>query len=119
MTPSGGSMKKNSDAVALGKLVKLTKLLKDDKVKIEPVMPGRGPNKWRSKDPKFAPKAEKRSDLVEAGGMQVDPSLKDAYDLWRQDKIAQQNELREMAARRAAAKRKARAAGSSGAPPIP
>jgi hypothetical protein len=112
-------MKKHDDAEALGKLAKLTRLIKEDKVKVEPVLPGRGPNKWRSKDPKFAPKADKRSDLVEAGGMQVDPSLKDAYEQWRQDKIIQQNELREMAARRAAAKRKARAEGSGNAPPIP
>jgi len=102
-------MKKKDDAETLEKLVKLTKLINADKVKVEPVPPGRGPNKWRSKDPKFAPKADRRSDLVEAGGMQVDPSLKDAYDQWRQDKITEQNERREMAARRAEAKRKARA----------
>ena len=111
--------KKNDDADALGKLIKLTRLIKHDRVQVEPVPPGRGPNKWRSKDPKFAPKADKRPDLVEGGGMQVDPSLKEAYDQWRQDKIAQQNELREMAARRAEAKRKARAAAARAAPPIP
>ena len=110
-------MKKKDNTDALAKLAKLTRLIHNDKVKVEPVMPGRGPNKWRSKDPKFSPKADPRADLVEAGGMQVDPSLKNEYDLWRQDKIAQQNELREMAARRAAAKRKARAAASGGPPP--
>ena len=110
-------MKKKNDEEALGKLARLTRLIKDDKVKVELVPPARGPNKWRSKDPKFASKIDKRSDLVEAGGMQVDPSLKDEYDQWRQDKIVQQNELREMAARRAAAKRKARDESSGGAPP--
>lgn len=103
-------MKKKNDEETLGKLMKLTKLIQGDKVKVEPAPLGRGPNKWRSKDPKFAPKAEQRSDLVEAGGMQVDPSLKDAYDQWRQDKIVEQNERREMAARRAEAKRAARKA---------
>jgi hypothetical protein len=104
-------MKKKNEEDALGKLIKLTRLIKGDKVKIEPVPLGRGPNKWRSKDPKFAPKAAAPgAQLVEAGGMQVDPSLKDAYDQWRQDKIVEQNERREMAARRAEAKRAARKA---------
>jgi hypothetical protein len=44
---------------------------------------------------------------VEAGGMQVDPSLKDEYEQWRQDKIAEQNDRREMSERRLKAKREA------------
>ena len=98
-------MKKKEDAETLAKLLKLTKLIKADKVKIEPAPLGRGPNKWRSKDPKFTPKIDKRADLVDGGGMQVDPSRQEEYNLWRQDKVTEQNERRESAMRRAAAKK--------------
>ena len=37
--------------------------------------------------------------------MQVDPSVKNEYDLWRQDKIREQNERREQMVREKAAKR--------------
>jgi len=98
-------MKKKNDDDAMDKLVKLTKLMKQENVKIAPKGPPKGANKWRSQVPKFTPKPQKSSDVVEAGGMQVDPSLKEAYDNWRQDKIAEQNERRAMAERRAAAKK--------------
>lgn len=85
-------MKKKKKADPLEKLVKLTKLLKQDKVAIEPTKttPVRGPNKWRSYDPKFGPKPEKSENVVQAGGMDVDPALKDEYENWRKDKMAQQ-----------------------------
>jgi len=103
-------MKKKNNEDELAKLVRLTKMLKKDNVKVAPKgPPPRGPNKWRQQDPKFAPPMPKpaNQNLVEAGGMQVDPSLKDAYEQWRQDKIAEQNARREMAERRLKAKRAA------------
>ena len=100
---------KKKDEDELAKLVKLTKMLKKENVKVAPKAPPRSPNKWRQQDPKFAPAAPKpdNPNLVEAGGMQVDPSLKDAYEQWRHDKIIEQNERREMAERRMKAKRAA------------
>jgi len=90
---------KKADEDELAKLVKLTKLMKQENVKVAPKGPPRGANKWRQQDPKFSPPEPKAANpnLVEAGGMQVDPSLKDAYEQWRQDKIIEQNERREMA----------------------
>jgi hypothetical protein len=101
--------KKNEEELA--KLVKLTKMLKKENVKVSPKgspIP-RAPNKWRQQDPKFASPEPKPANpnLVEAGGMKVDPSLKDAYEQWREDKIREQNERREMAERRLKAKRAA------------
>lgn len=87
----------------LAKLVNLTKLIKNEKVKIEPRGPGRSDNKWRSKDPKFSPKADSSKETVEAGGMRVDPSLKDEYENWRKDKLAEQEERRRQAKRKAEA----------------
>ena len=100
---------KKADEDELAKLVKLTKLMKQENVKVAPKGPPRGANKWRQQDPKFSPPEPKAANpnLVEAGGMQVDPSLKDAYEQWRQDKIIEQNERREMAQRRAKAKHEA------------
>jgi len=98
---------KKKDEDELAKLVNLTKMLKKENVKVAPKGPPKSVNKWRSAEPKFAPKTPKTSDTVEAGGMQVDPSLKDAYEQWRQDKIVEQNERREMALRRAKAKKAA------------
>ncbi len=92
------------------KLLKLTQLLKRDNVRVAPQEPPRAVNKWRNKDPKFSAKPQAASNLVEAGGMQVDPSLKEAYDLWRQDKLAEQAERRAMGLRRLEAKRNARKA---------
>jgi hypothetical protein len=52
-------------------------------------------NKWRTSNPQFAPKEEKKTEgLVEAGGMMVDPSLKSEYELWRQDKEREQADRR-------------------------
>ena len=99
--------KKKDDEEALEKLVKLTKHLKQENVKVAPKGPPKPANKWRSQAPKFSPKRETPNNLVDAGGMKVDPSVKDEYELWRQDKIAEQNERREMAIRRAAARRQA------------
>lgn len=104
----GQPLKKKEKVDELARLIRLTKLIQKDKVKVEPIPLGRGPNKWRSKDPKFAPKPEKPTDLVDGGGMQVDPSRQAEYEQWRQDKIAEQNERRESALRRAAARRQLR-----------
>ena len=100
--------KEKSTVDPMDKLLKLTKLLKRDNVRVAPQEPPRPANKWRNRDPKFSPKAPTASNVVEAGGMQVDPSLKEAYDLWRQDKIAEQEERRAMGLRRLEAKRQAR-----------
>ena len=105
--------KKKKDEDALEKLVKLTKLMKMENVKVAPKGPPKAANKWRSQDPKFTLKEKPAAETVEAGGMQVDPSLKNEYEQWRQDKIVEQNERREMAERRAKAKRAAYLAESS------
>lgn len=101
------------DIAAIEKLLKLTKRIKNDRITIpaKGLLP-RGPNKWRSQEPKFAPKAESSGPTVEAGGMRVDPSLKDEYEAWRKEKEAEQAWRREQAARRAEAERKAREAQS-------
>jgi hypothetical protein len=106
-------MKKKVDEKALAKIVNLTKLIKKDKVAIEPKGYVRGPNKWRSPEPKFAPKkeqVEKPAGLVEAGGMQVDPARAEEYENWRKDKLAEQEERRIQARRKWEAVKKARAA---------
>ena len=98
---------------ALEKIVNLTKLIKKDKVKIEPKGYVRGPNKWRSQEPKFTPKpekVEKTEGLVSAGGMEVDPARAEEYENWRKDKIAEQNERRIQSQRKWEAAKKARAA---------
>ena len=102
--------KEKKDAVdPMEKLLKLTKLLKKDKVAVEPLVPARGVNKWRSYDPKFAPKAEKPANVVEAGGMEVDPARKEEYENWRKDKLAEQNARRAQFHRKALAAAKERA----------
>jgi len=106
-------MKKKADEKALQKVVNLTKLIKKDKVSVEPKGYDRGPNKWRSYAPKYAPKpenAKKPENLVEAGGMQVDPTLAEEYENWRKDKIAEQNERRIQARRKWESVKKAREA---------
>lgn len=112
---SAKKIKKDEDELA--KLVKLTKLLKRDNVSIAPSVTLRAVNKWRNKDPKFTPKVQASENLVEGGGMQVDPSLKNEYDQWRQDKIAEQNERRAMNLRRFEAKKKARQLAMNPTPP--
>jgi len=78
------------------KLLKLTKMIKQDKVEIEPkaLTPARGVNKWRTYDAKFAPKAPKPENVVNAGGMEVDPALKEQYENWRKDKLAEKTSQR-------------------------
>ncbi len=100
--------KKKNEEAELAKLMKLTKLMKQENVRVAPKGPPKVRNKWRSYDPKFAPKSEAREGLVEAGGMQVDPSLKEDYENWRKDKIAEQNERRLQAERKAKAEKERR-----------
>ena len=88
----------------LAKLMKLTRLMKAENVKVAPKGPPKAANKWRGADPHFTPKVEKPATTVEAGGMQVDPSRQTEYENWRKDKVEEQN------ARRAAAERHAKAA---------
>jgi hypothetical protein len=104
--------KKKKDEDQLEKLVKLTKLMKMENVRVAPKGPARPTNKWRSQDPKFAPKTEKPKPegLVEAGGMQVDPTLAQEYENWRKDKIAEQEERRIQTQRKWESIRKAKAA---------
>lgn len=109
--------KKKKEIDPLEKLARLTKLLNQDKVKVIPLGPVRTTNKWRSQDPKFAPKISETENLVEAGGMKVDPSLKDEYENWRKDKIAEQNERREQAVRKWKAAKEAQRLRNAGAEP--
>jgi hypothetical protein len=93
---------------AMEKLMKLTKTIKMENIKVAPKGPVRGGSKWRQVEPKFNARQDKPADsqLVEAGGMQVDPSRQEEYENWRKDKIEEQNERRLMNQRRAEAKRK-------------
>ncbi len=105
--------KKKDEGDDLSKLMKLTKLMKMENVKVAPKGPAKARNKWRSYDPKFAPKPEKeekKEGLVEAGGMMVDPSLKEEYEAWRKDKEAEQQERRLQRERREKAEQERRAA---------
>jgi hypothetical protein len=112
-------MKGKKEEDGFDKLMKLTKLMKQENVKVAPKGASKGANKWRSQDPKFAEKKEKSADSVEAGGMQVDPSLKDEYENWRKDKIEEQNFRRMAAERKAKAEEAARKAAEESAPPDP
>ena len=107
----GDAMKKKKpDEDGLEKLMKLTKIMKTEKVRVAPKGPARVSNKWRSEDPKFSAKHEKPTDVVQAGGMDVDPSLKEEYENWRKDKIEEQNYHRDQAKRKYEAAKKARIA---------
>ncbi len=108
--PGGHVKKKIEEEDPLSRLMKLTKKMKDEKVVVAPKGPPRGANKWRSQDPKFSPTMPKSSNLIVAGGMEVDPGLKNDYENWRLDKIAEQNERRLQKQRKFEADRKARAA---------
>ena len=56
-------MKKNKkEQDPLDKLMKLTRIMKRENVAVSPKGPAKAVNKWRSQDPKFAPKAEKAAD---------------------------------------------------------
>jgi hypothetical protein len=103
-------MKKELPKESLEKLEKLTKLLKRDKVAIEPKGPVRSNNKWRSGNPKYVEKAPKPQNLIQAGGMEVDPSRKEEYDNWRKDKIEEQNYRRGQMERKFKAAREAKSA---------
>ncbi len=84
-------------------LLKLTKLMKGGKIRVAPKPIARGPNKWRSENPKFGPKPEKSGNVVRVGEMDVDVSLKDEYEQWRLDKLEEQKHHRLEAERRARA----------------
>ncbi len=99
---------KDTEEETLAKLVKMTKLMKMENVRVAPKGPARPANKWRSQEPKFAPKAEKSTDVVQAGGMDVDPARQQEYENWRKDKEEEQNFRRVQAQRKAEAARKAR-----------
>jgi hypothetical protein len=92
--------KKKEDEDPLEKLIRLTKVMKKENVKVAPKGPPRAVNKWRSQDPKFGPKAEKPTGTVNAGGMDIDPSLKADYEAWRKEKEEEQKWRREAAARK-------------------
>jgi hypothetical protein len=99
--PAKKAERKTIDDNEIQKLLKITKLLKKDKVRVEETrLAPRTTNKWRSSNPNFAPKTEKPTNTVEAGGMQVDPSLQQEYENWRKDKIQEANERRESNIRR-------------------
>jgi hypothetical protein len=103
-------IKKNKKAEeALEKLMKSTKLMKLENVKVAPKGPPKAANKWRGEKPTFTPKAPAPANLVDGGGMQVDPSLKEEYDAWRKDKLAEQEDRRAAMQRKAEAAKKKRA----------
>lgn len=86
--PKKGPKKEKPDDLA--KLLRLTQLIKKDKVEVSKQgEPQRSTNKWRSAEPKFAPKenTKKPEGLIEAGGMEVDPARQQEYENWRQDKL--------------------------------
>ena len=101
-------MTKKDDEDPLSKLMQLTKLMKAKKVKVSRLGPVKTTNKWRSQEPKFAPKAAKSKNVVQVGSMEVDPSLQQEYENWRKDKLAEQAERRAQAERKAQAEKKAR-----------
>jgi hypothetical protein len=83
-------MKSKDEGPEMDKLMRLTKLMKDEKIKVKK-MPTSRNNKWRSEEPKFSERSEKPADLVQGGGMNVDPSRKEEYDAWRKAKEDEQN----------------------------
>lgn len=103
-------MKKETDKDALEKLVNLTKRMKKENIKVAPKSPPKGANKWRSADATFAAKPKKPENLVDGGGMQVDPSLKSEYDAWRETKLEEQRDRLAARARKAEADQKRREA---------
>ena len=83
--------------------------MKQEKVRVSPKgMMTRAANKWRSDAPKFAAKPEKSTNLVQAGGMEVDAARAEEYENWRKDKIEEANERRVQSQRRFKAAREAR-----------
>jgi hypothetical protein len=94
-------MKKETEEESLNKLVKLTKLMKQEKVRVAKQGPSKSNNKWRSNEPKFTNKTEKPSGLVQVGGMEVDPARQQEYENWQKDKLEEQAFRRVEAARKA------------------
>jgi hypothetical protein len=99
----GGKGKEKAGKEPLDKLMKLTKLMKDEKVVVAPRGIPRGGNKWRTAEPKFVEKPRKAAETVQAGGMEVDPARAQEYENWRKDKIEEQNYHRAQAMRKARA----------------
>jgi hypothetical protein len=96
-------VKKKDAEDPMEKLVKLTKLMKQENVRVAPKGPPKASNKWRSGDPKFEAKAPKPLETVQGGGMDVDPALKEQYDNWRKDKDQEQQDRLAARARKAKA----------------
>jgi hypothetical protein len=103
-------VKKQKKDDPFDKLMHLTKLIKTEKISVAKRGFVRSANKWRSQEPKFAEKTQKPEDVVEAGGMQVDPALREQYDNWRKDKEEEQKYRRTLAERRRKAEEEARKA---------
>ena len=101
-------MKKKDEEDPLEKLMKLTRLMKQENVKVAPKGPPKVTSKWRSKAPKFVDKPRTSEGLVQAGGMVVDPARKEEYENWRKNKEEEKAYRREQAARAKAAKKAAR-----------
>ncbi len=91
------------DESDIAKLMKMTKRMKAENVKVPPKGSPGGNNKWRSVEPKFVEKKEEPATTIEMGGMQVAPERREEYENWRKDKIVEANERRETSARRAKA----------------
>jgi len=75
-----------ADEQALKKLVSLTKHLKEEKIKVKQLKPPSRNNKWKQEEPKFGEKRSKPDNIVQAGGMAVDPSRQSEYEAWHQAK---------------------------------
>ena len=96
-------VKKETEEDRMAKLVRLTKLMKEKKVvvsKEKQTFAAPTTNKWRSSNPKFAEPAKPSPTAVDAGGLKVDPSLKDEYDAWRKEKEEQMKFESEMRKKR-------------------
>jgi hypothetical protein len=84
-------MKKKPKDEALEKLVDATKKIKREN--IPPESQAYKPDtRWRGREPKFAPKGEKPANLINVGGMEVDPSRQKEYEQWHADKLAEQKD---------------------------
>ncbi len=84
-------MKKKPKDDSLDKLVEVTKKLKRENLPPEP-QAYKPDTRWRGREPKFAPKGEKPTNLVNVDGMEVDPSRQKEYEQWRADKLAEQKD---------------------------
>jgi hypothetical protein len=112
-------MKKKPTDKSLDKLIEATKKIKRENVPPEP-QTYKPDTRWRGRQPKFAPKAEKSANLVNVDGMEVDPSRQKEYELWRADKLAEQKDRLAQRERRFKARRaQKKAAESPTIPPPP